>query len=105
MRTFFIIFSAVYFVAINIYGVILLKFQKKSIEELDEDYSVSNFKILLAGFLGGALGIYTFMFIFKYKLKNIAFMILMPLFFSITLTIFILLIRSGYNIRNFNLNR
>lgn len=99
MPTIIIILLSVYFVAINFYGVLMLKFQKNSVEncECDEN-KISDAKLYLAGLLGGALGIYVFMFIFKYKLKSVLMMILMPLFIAITVYLIVLGFRNGFGI-------
>ena len=39
---------------------------------------VGDIKLFLPALLGGAGGIYAFMFIMKYKLKSMLFMLLMP---------------------------
>ena len=63
------ILGAVYLIAINVYGVLILKFQKQAREEGDEEsIAIGDGKLFLTGFLGGALGIYASMFIFKYRL-------------------------------------
>ncbi len=58
------------------------KLQKK-IAKMNKE-PVSDFKIMLPALLGASAGIYTFMFIFKYKLKNIIFMVLLPIFTALT---------------------
>ena len=42
-------------------------------------------KLFFSGALGGALGIYTAMFIYKYKLTNFLLMVIMPVFIAINL--------------------
>ncbi len=92
-----IILLIVYVVAVNVYGVLILYFQKKAKEEnLDSD-SVSDFRLILAGLLGGAVSIYTFMYIFKYRLKSAVLMILMPVFATITIYLVVMLCINGFN--------
>jgi len=83
------VITIVYLLSINLYGILLLKFQKKAKETQDCSGKISDFKLLLSGALGGALGIFVFMFIFKYRLKSFFMMILMPLF--ITLNVFLII--------------
>ena len=85
----------VYLLSINLYGIILLHYQKKSITNPAEENTISNGKIFLTGLIGGALGIFIFMFIFKYKLKSMLMMITMPLFVALTVFLVIILFNSG----------
>ncbi len=96
MQTFLIIILVVYFLSINLFGILNLSFQKKAFEEADEEKQVSDVKLLLAGALGGAIGIYVFMFIFKYRLKSIMMMVLMPLFIALNVCIVVFAITSGF---------
>jgi uncharacterized membrane protein YsdA (DUF1294 family) len=64
MPTIIYVITIVYILAINLYGILMLRFQKKDREENEETRpSVSDTKIMLAGLLGGATGIFVFMFI------------------------------------------
>ncbi len=84
MPTLFYILIITYVIAINLYGILMLKFQKKAREAGDEEnITISDGKLLFAGLLGGALGIFVFMFILKYRLKSLIMMVLMPLFISL----------------------
>ncbi len=85
MPTIFYIVLIVYILAINLYGILILNYQKKSKIENNENLKVSDFKIMLAGALGAATGIYTFMFIFKYRLKCLYMMVLMPIFIALNI--------------------
>ena len=76
MPTLFYIIIIVYIIAINLYGILMLRFQKKAREDGDEEnIGISDTKLLLAGILGGATGIFVFMFIFTcyVKVNNTAF--------------------------------
>ena len=92
------IITIVYFIAINLYGILMLHYQKKYRETDDAKLKISDSKIYLAGFLGGAIGIFVFMFIFKYKLRNLFMMVLMPIFIAINIYLFILAYNSGFRI-------
>lgn len=95
MATIFYIILGVYILAINFYGVLLLKFQKKARTDgaLEEDlgplHDVRDIKLFLAGLLGGALGIFVFAFILKYRLKSMFLMVLMPVLIALNIYLFI----------------
>ena len=96
MSIFFTVTLIVYLLAINVYGIFILKFQKQSREEGDdESIIISDTKVLLTALLGGALGIYVFMFIFRYRLKSLVMMVLMPVIITINVFVVIMLIRRG----------
>ena len=93
------VITIVYLIAINLYGVMMLRFQKKAREQGDEEnISISDGKLLLTGILGGATGIYIFMFILKYRLKSLFMMVLMPVFIALNVYMVIFLFNSGYNL-------
>ena len=71
MPVFFYVILIAYLLAINAYGILMLHFQKKAFKECNEEKQVSDSKLFLAGLLGGATGIFVFMFIFKYRLKSL----------------------------------
>lgn len=96
MRIFLTVIFTVYLLAINFYGVLMLHFQKKARDDSPETKSVSDVKILLSGLLGGAIGIFTFMFIFKYRLKSLPFMVLMPIFIAINLYLIVFAFTRGF---------
>lgn len=99
MLTLIYVILIVYVVAINFYGILMLHFQQKAREEGDEEnIGISDTKLLFTGILGGALGIFTFMFIFKYRLKSIYMMVLMPIFIAINVYIVVILFQNGFGI-------
>ncbi|MBD5585383.1 MAG: hypothetical protein HDQ88_09895 [Clostridia bacterium] len=88
----YIVFS-VYIVAVNFYAVMLLKSQK---DEFGSDTKpVGDGKIILTAILGGAIAIYISMFVMRYRLKNLLFMILMPVIGVLNVYFFYLAYRSG----------
>ena len=97
MPTIFYIVLIVYLFAVNLYGVLMLHFQKKARKEGDEEnITVSDFKLVLAGVLGGATGIFTFMFIFKYRLKSIFMMLIMPVLIAVNVYLVIMLFTQNF---------
>jgi uncharacterized membrane protein YsdA (DUF1294 family) len=56
----------------------LLISQKNEYMQSEDRFNSGDGKLLLAAILGGAVGIYVTMFITKYKLKNLLFMITLP---------------------------
>lgn len=93
MLVFIKITVLVYFLAINVYGFILICAQKKSVEEACEK-SVSDGKLFITGALGGATGIYVAMFVFKYRLTSLFLMVSMPVMIVLN---FYVLIFGFYN--------
>ncbi len=101
MPTIIVIITAVYVVAVNFYGIMLLRFQKKSRESGDEEKtSVSDAKLVFTGLMGGATGIFVFMFIFKYRLKSLFMMVIMPVLIAINVYVIIMLFNSGFGFYN-----
>ncbi len=87
----------VYVVAVNLYGVLILKYQKK--EDLEHvPRTINDGKLILTGILGGALGIYVFMFIYKHRLKSLMLMLLMPLLTVINVYMVFVLFSSNFGI-------
>lgn len=96
MLTVFYILFIVYILAVNFFGILNLGFQKRAKEECDEDLKVTDVKLLITAAVGGALGIYVFMFIYKYRLKSFVYMIIMPLLIALHVYFSILLFRNGF---------
>lgn len=88
---------AVYVVAINVYGFMLLRFQKNRNEENPET-SVKDGKLFIAGLLGGAIGIYLAMFILSYRLQSMFLMIVMPLLIVLNAFFVILAVTSDFGV-------
>lgn len=91
----YIVFT-VYIVAINFYSVMLLIEQKNEYLTDENKLNSGDGKLILAAILGGALGIYVTMFITKFKLKNMLFMILMPVIGALNVWFIVLAYRSGF---------
>ena len=78
-----------YIAAINLYAVTMLKRQKRE----GEGSRTGDGRIILAAMLGGAAGVYAAMFIMRYRLENLAFMVLMPVLAVLNACAFYLLLR------------
>ena len=83
-----------YVIAINVYAYLLLYFQKKQMEETN-DTKIKDGKLLIAGMLGGAIGIYTAMFVLSYRLQSLFLMVAMPLL--IVLNVYLLIVGFAGN--------
>ena len=73
----------VYLLAINVYSFLLVKSNRDAAEE-DEKFVVKEGKYFLTGLLGGALGIYVSMFVFRFKTENLFLMALMPVLIAVS---------------------
>ncbi len=96
MPTIVYIIAATYLVAVNFYGIMMLRFQKKSREDGDESLNVSDAKLFLTGLLGGATGIFVFTFIFKYRLKSLFTMVVMPVLIAVNVYITLFALNDGW---------
>lgn len=85
----------VYIIAVNFYGILILRFQKTAREKDDPD-KVSDARIYLAALLGGAIGIFLFMFIFKYRLKNFFLMVTLPVIIALNVYFVVMALKSGF---------
>lgn len=86
----------VYILAINFYAVLLLKSQKDEYIDDESKMNKGDGKLILTAILGGAISIYISMFIMRYRLKNLLFMILMPVIGVINVYLCIAAFRSGF---------
>ena len=88
----------VYILAINFYAVMLLIAQKNMYLTDESKLNSGDGKLILSALLGGAVGIYAAMFITRFKLKNMLFMVLMPVIGALNIWFLILAYRSGMGI-------
>ena len=95
MLLLYIIFT-VYILAINFYSVMLLISQKNQYTEDEKAFNSGDGKLILSALMGGAVGIYAAMSITRFKLKNMLFMILMPVISAINIWFIVLAYRSGF---------
>ncbi len=97
MPTIIYVILIAYLISINFYGILMLHFQKKSRQQGDEEnITISDGKLMIAGLLGGALGIFVFMFIFKYRLKSLFLMVIMPIFIALNVYLLIMAFNTGF---------
>lgn len=97
MPTIVYVLIIVYILAINLYGILMLHYQKKSRAQGDEEtIAISDGKLLLTGILGGAIGIYVFMFIFKYRLKSLVMMVVLPVIIALNAYIVYMTFTNGF---------
>lgn len=91
----YILFGA-YLLAVNVYAFMLVKNQKKIYEQRGEHSPDKNSKLLIAGFLGGAIAAYAALFILKFKTDNVLLMILLPVLSVLNIYLIILLFRNSF---------
>lgn len=72
-------------------------FNSKSNETCkNQDKKVTDGKLILTGVLGGALGIYLSMFVYKYRLTNFLLMVIMPLLITTSIYFIIYCFSNGF---------
>lgn len=84
----------VYILAVNFYAVMLIKAQRDEEGEGDGARRGDG-KLILTALMGGAIGIYCAMFAMRYRLKNLLFMVLMPVIAVLNVYFFYITFRSG----------
>ena len=67
----------VYYISINVYSFLLLRYQKKAEEEGDCN-KIRDGSLFITAILGGALGIYLATFILKFRTRSLFIMVLCP---------------------------
>ena len=101
-----------YILAINFYAFLLVKSLRDKEEQTKIEKQAAPLsetaaqakppernlgKLCVTGLLGGAITIYTCMFIFKYKRTDLLLMVLMPLLGVLNVYLWVLLFRSGFS--------
>ncbi len=76
MLVFIRILFFVYILAVNAYGFILVKLKSDDLSSGEKSGGYG--KIIIASLLGGAIGAYVGMFVYKYGLDNIILMVFLP---------------------------
>ena len=89
----YVLFS-VYILAVNFYAYRLVKMQYDDFE--DGKKPAGDGKLFLVALLGGAAAVYGSMFALKFRLGNLALMLLMPLFAVLNFYCFFLGFRGIY---------
>lgn len=92
---FLYILFAVYICAINFYAFRLLKTQREDWED-GKSFRKGDGKLILSAALGGAIAVYVSMFIMRFRLSNLLFMIGMPLLAVVNVYCFYLGFRGIY---------
>ena len=95
MNIFIGIIFGVYLAAVNFYGFMLVKEQKRDEEERGT-CSNRDGKIFVTGLIGGAPGVYVSMFIFRFRLTSLPLMVFMPVFVALNVLIAIKMFSGGY---------
>ncbi len=85
-----------YLIAVNVYSFMLVRAQKIAARERGNNAKNKNGKLLVAGFLGGAVAAYAALFILKFKTDNVLLMILLPVLSVLNVYIIILLMRNAF---------
>ncbi len=88
----------VYVLSINVYSFLLLKFQKDANDEGECENAVHDGKLFVTAILGGAVGIYAAMFAFKYRLKSMFLMVLMPVIIVLNVYLIVLAFTGDYGL-------
>lgn len=87
----FYLIPIAYLIAVNVYGFCLVKAQK---DESEEGKS-NDKKLFFAGLLGGALTVYIFLFVYRFRLKSALLMITLPILIVLDVYLAFLFFRSG----------
>ena len=88
------LFLIEYILAVNFHSFLLVKGLRDDCADGAPDKS-SDGRLILTAFLGGAITIYICMFVFKYRLKSLFLMLLMPVLGVLNVWLWVLAFRSG----------
>lgn len=87
------LFFIAYIIAVNFYAFLLIRDLK---DESIQSGKSADGRLALTGLLGGAITVYVCMFVFKYRVRSLFLMLLMPLLGVLNIYIFVLAFRSGF---------
>ncbi len=88
------LFLLAYILAVNFYAFLLVKGLKEEHEDGVPDKS-SDGRLILTAFLGGAITIYICMFLYRYRVKSLFLMLIMPVLGVLNIWLCVLAFRSG----------
>ena len=94
--TFLYLLLTVYILSVNFCAAMLVKRQYNAWEAGDTAVGKTDGKVILAALLGGAVAVFVTMFILRYRLSNLLFMIAMPVLSVVNLYCFYLGFRGLY---------
>ena len=89
------LFFITYILAINFYAFMLIRGLKDNYVDGEINKS-SDGRLVLTGVLGGAITLYVCMFIFKYRLKSLFLMLIIPILAVLNVYLWVLAFRSGF---------
>ncbi|ATD55332.1 DUF1294 domain-containing protein [Clostridium chauvoei] len=81
----------IYFLAINLFAMIIMFVDKK--KAIKKHWRISEFNLLLIALLGGSIGEYIGMYLFRHKTKHIKFTLGIPVIFLLQILILISFIK------------
>lgn len=88
------LFFIAYLLAVNFYAFMLVKDLKDEYVDGEPNKSADG-RLALTGLLGGAITIYICMFVFRYRIRSLFLMLLMPLLAVLNIYLTVSAFRSG----------
>lgn len=79
----YLIYFIIYILIINIFAIILMKYDKK--QAIKNNYRISEKTLFIISLLLGSVGIYIGMYMFRHKTKHAKFVICIPIIIVINL--------------------